>query len=167
MSMPAAVRVELGDLDSREVQVLLEEHLADMYATSPAESVHALDLSGLKAADVTFWTARRTVDDVLVGCVALRDFEDDAGPAGELKSMRTTAAARGAGAGTALLVHVLAESAGRGHGVLWLETGAEDLFAPARRLYARHGFEECGPFGSYRPDRHSVFMRRLVAPPSH
>jgi len=27
---------------------LLQEHLADMYATTPAESVHALDVESLK-----------------------------------------------------------------------------------------------------------------------
>ena len=31
---------------------------------------------------------------------------------------------------------------------------------PARALYARHGFEVCGPFGDYRPDPHSTFMTR-------
>ena len=39
-----------------------------------------------------------------------------------------------------------------------LETGTPDFFAPARRLYARHGFSECGPFGTYRPDPASTFM---------
>lgn len=41
-----------------DVGQLLAEHLTDMYATSPAESVHALDPSGLAAPDVTFWTVR-------------------------------------------------------------------------------------------------------------
>ena len=31
-------------------------------------------------------------------------------------------------------------------------------FLPARALYARHGFVECGPFGDYREDPNSVFM---------
>ncbi|RYJ07213.1 MAG: GNAT family N-acetyltransferase, partial [Actinomycetales bacterium] len=39
-----------------------------------------------------------------------------------------------------------------------LETGSQDYFAPARRLYARHGFVECGPFGDYVVDPSSVFM---------
>jgi putative acetyltransferase len=39
-----------------------------------------------------------------------------------------------------------------------LETGTEDYFAPARRLYLRHGFTECPPFGDYRLDPNSVFM---------
>ena len=43
-----------------------------------------------------------------------------------------------------------------------LETGAEEFFAPARALYARHGFEECAPFAAYRPDPLSVFMTRAL-----
>ena len=35
----------------------LEEHLRAMYAASPPESVHALDLEELRATDVTFYTA--------------------------------------------------------------------------------------------------------------
>ena len=62
--------------------------------------------------------------------------------------------------GAALLRHVLEHARGAGLAALWLETGAEDFFAPARRLYARHGFVECGPFGRYRPDPLSVFMTR-------
>jgi putative acetyltransferase len=31
-------------------------------------------------------------------------------------------------------------------------------FEPARRLYALHGFTECGPFADYILDPNSVFM---------
>jgi putative acetyltransferase len=41
-----------------------------------------------------------------------------------------------------------------------LETGAMPFFAPARALYARHGFVECPPFADYREDPNSVFMTR-------
>jgi putative acetyltransferase len=41
---------------------------------------------------------------------------------------------------------------------VYLETGTEDYFAPARRLYARHGFTECPPFAGYVVDPNSVFM---------
>jgi len=33
-----------------------------------------------------------------------------------------------------------------------------EAFAAARALYARFGLEDCGPFGTYRLDPHSVFM---------
>jgi putative acetyltransferase len=141
-----------------DVRRLLDEHLADMYATSPAESVHALDHSALLAPTVTFFTARD--DGVLLGCGALSELT--AGPShpghGEIKSMRTAAPARGRGVASALLDTVLAEARRRRYTRMSLETGTQDYFAPARRLYARHGFTECGPFGSYTLDPHSVFM---------
>ena len=142
-----------------DVHALLSEHLADMFATSPAESVHALDHSALSHESITFWTARE--DGVLLGCGALKALS--AGRA-EIKSMRTTAQARGRGVATRLLEHIVAEAGRRGFELLSLETGTEDYFAPARRLYARHGFTECPPFGDYTLDPHSVFMELPVSP---
>jgi putative acetyltransferase len=49
-----------------------------------------------------------------------------------------------------------------GYGRLSLETGSQDFFVPARELYARHGFGECAPFGSYVDDPNSVFMTRTL-----
>ena len=78
------MHIRIDDLTGPEVHALLEEHLADMHALSPPESVHALDLSGLRRADITFWTAWEGPQ--LLGCGALRQLE----PAhGEVKSMRT------------------------------------------------------------------------------
>lgn len=146
-----------------DVRQLLDEHLTDMFATSPAESVHALDHSALLAPTVTFWTARDD-DGTLLGCGALSELAvpdnvRDAGPRhGEIKSMRTAAPARGRGVASALLDTVLAEAQRRAYTRVSLETGTQDYFAPARRLYARHGFAECGPFGNYILDPNSVFM---------
>ena len=49
------MQIRLDDLTGGEVIVLLNEHLADMYATSPAESVHALDVDALKASNIRFF----------------------------------------------------------------------------------------------------------------
>lgn len=149
------MRIEHDDVTRPQVHALLAAHLADMYATSPAESVHALDLSGLQHADITVWTLWD--DGALLGCAALRELAADEG---EIKSMRTAAEARGRGVASRLLEHVIAEARGRGYRRLSLETGAEEFFAPARRLYARHGFTECPPFGDYGLDPNSVFMTR-------
>ena len=40
----------------------------------------------------------------------------------------------------------------------------QDFFLPARRLYAKAGFRECGPFGDYRLDPNSVFMTLELEP---
>ena len=153
------IRIETDDPARPDVHQLLSEHLADMFATSPAESVHALDHSALSHESITFWTARE--DRVLLGCGALKMLS--AGHA-EIKSMRTTARARGRGVATLMLEHIVAEAARRGYERVSLETGTEDYFAPARRLYARHGFTECPPFGDYTLDPHSVFMELAVSP---
>lgn len=153
------IRIEPDDPARPDVHALLSEHLADMFATSPAESVHALDHSALSHESITFRAARE--DGVLLGCGALKALS--AGRA-EIKSMRTTAQARGRGVATRLLEHIVAEAGRRGFELLSLETGTEDYFAPARRLYARHGFTECPPFGDYTLDPHSVFMELPVSP---
>jgi len=148
-----SLRFELDDLTRPEVIRLLEDHLEDMYSVTPAESVHALDLEALKVPEIAFWSAWE--GDELVGCGALKALgEGDY----ELKSMRTTAAARGRGVATAMLRHLLAEARSRGGRRVLLETGTEGFYEPARRLYAGNGFTECPPFGSYVLDPNSVFF---------
>jgi putative acetyltransferase len=110
-----------------DVITLLEEHLADMYATSPPESVHALDPTSLAGRDISFWTLRE--DGAVLGCVALKRLGSGHG---EIKSMRTATAARRRGVAARLLDHVLAEARAWAYGRLSLETGAQDFFAPAR-----------------------------------
>jgi putative acetyltransferase len=147
--------IAVDDPQRADVLGLLGEHLADMYATSPAESVHALDPTELAAPGITFWTARDETGAIL-GCAALKRLD----PAdAELKSMRTATGARGRGIGTALLRHVIAHATDHGYRTVHLETGTQDYFATARRLYEGAGFVECPPFGDYRLDPHSVFYR--------
>ena len=72
--------------------------------------------------------------------------------------MHSAAAVRGRGAGTAMIRHIIADARVRGFQRLSLETGAIPYFLPARALYARHGFVECGPYEGYRIDPNSVFV---------
>ncbi|MDV6232049.1 GNAT family N-acetyltransferase [Rhodococcus cercidiphylli] len=147
------MRIEVDDLSRPEVHALLSEHLEDMHATSPAESVHALDLSGLRGPGVTVWTAWEA--DALLGIVALKKLSPDHA---ELKSMRTTGAARGQSVASRLLGFVLDQARERGYVRVSLETGTQDYFAAARRLYVRHGFVECPPFADYVVDPSSAFF---------
>ena len=147
------MEITVDDPMRDDVLELMAEHLADMQATSPPESVHALDAAGLAAPDITFYTAR--VEGQLLGSGALRELSPTEG---EIKSMRTREAARGAGVASLLLGQLLIEARNRGYARVNLETGSEDYFLPARRLYARHGFVECGPFGDYVEDPNSIFM---------
>lgn len=77
--------------------------------------------------------------------------------------MRTEPALRGAGIASAMLRHAVDDARARGVLRLSLETGSQPFFAPARAMYAKHGFAECPPFGAYRPDPHSTFMTLALA----
>jgi putative acetyltransferase len=146
--------IRVDDLTGEQTRALVAFHLSGMHDSTPPENVFALDVDGLRAPGVTFWSAWD--GDTLVGIAALKELDD---ANGEVKSMRVTDAARGTGAGRALLRHLVAEARARGYATLWLETGTPDDFIPARRLYASEGFVECGPFGDYPDSPYSVFMR--------
>ena len=147
------MEIKIDDLSGGEVIGLLEEHLADMYATSPPESVHALDLDGLKSPEITFFSAWKGSQ--LLGCVAIKELDTQHA---ELKSMRTTQFARNSGVASQLLQHVLNTASARQYRKISLETGLEDYFKPARNLYEKFGFGYCEPFADYELDLYSQFM---------
>lgn len=149
--------ITTADFDSPALRDFLQAHLDDMEPTAPPESRHALDLVGLQRPGVRVWTA---VDgDAVIGTAALAPIEDGWE---ELKSMRTAPERRGEGIAARLLVHVLVDAQDRDVQRVSLETGSQEFFAPARRLYAQAGFAECEPFASYVPDPNSVFMTRAL-----
>lgn len=143
------------DLSSPAVHALLEQHLRDMHAWSPACSVHALDLSGLRRPEVSFWAVWDGAE--LLGCGALKQLTPTHG---EIKSMRTAEAHRRKGVARVMLEHLIAEAKQRGYTRLSLETGSQPQFDPARRLYEQYGFTYCAPFADYTDDPNSDFMTR-------
>jgi putative acetyltransferase len=156
------MRIEVDGLLRPEVRALLGEHLTNMHALSPPESVHALDVLGLQGPDITFWTVWE--GPVLLGCGALKELDPTHG---EVKSMRTPEQQRRRGAGRALLAHIVGEARARGYRRLSLETGSMDAFKPAQKLYESFGFMYCDPFGPYRPDPNSVFMTLEMGSNAH
>ena len=145
--------IRLDDLQGEAVIALLREHLDSMAPTAPAESRHALDLSGLRSPEVTFWSIWDGTE--LAGFGAIKRLTDEHA---EIKSMRTASAHLRKGVASALLRHIIQEAKSRGYSRLSLETGSMAFCASARNLYASFGFSPCGPFGNYRPDPNSVFM---------
>lgn len=145
--------IKLDDFQHPAIHALLNEHLQNMYALSPPESVHALNLEKLRVPDITFWTAWE--DDLLLGCGALKEIDRKHG---EIKSMRTPIAHRRKGAGRAILAHIIEVAKARGYARLSLETGKAEAFTPAHKLYESFGFTYCGRFGDYPEDPNSVFM---------
>ena len=149
------MEIREDDLSGEGIAALLREHLDHMFEITPPGSVHALGLDALRSPDITFWAAWEGSE--LLGCGALKELD---ATSGEIKSMRTAAEHRRRGVGARILEHIIGEAMRRGYRQLKLETGALPPFEPARALYARYGFEFCGPFGHYRDDPNSVFMSK-------
>ena len=45
---------------------------------------------------------------------------------------------------------------------IFIETGSGKFFEPARKLFKSCGFEECDPFGHYKNDPNSCYMKIKV-----
>lgn len=145
--------------EHQDVADFLQTHLDEVQIVSPRDSRLALDLEGLREADITFWTVRE--GGRLIGCGALRELSTDHG---EVKSMRVGAESRGKGFASALLAHMLRVAQDRGYTRVSLETGSVAFFEAARRLYRKFGFQPCTPFAGYREDPESVFLSMEVGP---
>ena len=143
--------------NTADVRALLLRHLELMRASSPEESCHVMEPEALFDRGVVMFAARDPSGLLGVGALAQID-----GAHGELKSMHTTAHARGRGVGRAILAALLESARNQGMTRVSLETGAAPLFAPARALYAAQGFTVCPPFGAYVADPLSVFMTRTL-----
>jgi putative acetyltransferase len=145
------------DLDSLDVQYLVEFHYAELRSISPPEACHVLPATGLRDPAVTVWSARD--EGALVGVGALKELASDHG---EIKSMCTASEARGKGVGRAMLRHIVGEAQNRGYKRLSLETGNSEPFHPALRLYESEGFVPWGPFADYNDIPFSSFMTRRL-----
>ncbi len=149
------MEIRVDDVHGPEISELIGEHLRGMARNSPPESMHALDLEGLRRPGITFWSAWRGAE--LLGCGALKELD---ARHGEIKSMRTVARHLRKGVAAAMLRHILEEAGRRSYRRLSLETGAAVAFSPAQSLYAKFGFRPCAPFADYVEDPNSAFMTK-------
>ncbi|MEW1749703.1 GNAT family N-acetyltransferase [Streptomyces angustmyceticus] len=151
------MQIVVDDLSGPQIAEFLDEHVQEMRSLTPPESKHALDLDALRRPEVTFWSVMD--GDALVGCGAIKRLDT---VHAELKSMRAAPARKRSGIASLLLNHILTEAERMGFTRLSLETGADEFFLPARRLYEKFGFAYCEPFAHYRPDPNSAFMTRTL-----
>ena len=149
--------IRVDDLTGSEIAEMVAAHLQGMKLNTPPESVHALDLEGLRSPEVTFWSVWEGTE--LIGCGALKEL--DAHHA-EIKSMRTASSHLRKGVASHLLHHLMDEARRRGYRRLSLETGSMNAFEPARKLYGKFGFRYCEPFADYKADPNSAFMTREI-----
>lgn len=138
------MQIRTGDTYDPRVVALLDHHVTAARAQTAPGSAHALDLFGLRASNVAFWTGWD--GETLVATGALKTLSADHG---EVKSMHTLQTARRCGFAGQMLRHIIAEARMRGMMHLSLETGSWDYFKPAHALYQAHGFVACGPFEGY------------------
>ena len=122
--------IQVGKLRTKEVVSLLQEHHEDMLQHSPADSVHALDLSALEEPSISFWSL--WIDKDLAGIGALKELDNEHG---EIKSMRTSSKHLRKGVAEKLLAHIINQSKIRSYKTLSLETGTANAFLPAQKLY--------------------------------
>jgi putative acetyltransferase len=148
-----SLEIREDDLSRDVVRGLLRLHLEGMEANSPPGHVFALDLSGLKAPDVTVWTAWTA--GAIAGIAALKDHGSGLG---EVKSMRTHPDFLRRGVGAALLERLIAEARARGMRQLSLETGSGAAFEPAIALYRKRGFVDGGAFANYTRSAFNQFL---------
>lgn len=147
------IAIRQDDLSGEATQRLLEYHLREMHRNSPPGSVIALDLSGLKSASVTVWTA--WIADEIAGVGALKLLDDGTG---ELKSMRTHPDRLRMGVAAALLEHIIDHAQRMGLNRLSLETGSGPAFEPALILYRKRGFASGAAFADYEASAFNQFL---------
>jgi len=140
-----------------DLGLLMQRHTAEMHADTPPESIHMMDAGQLAQPGIEFFVMRDNGVPVAMGAFK-RITPDHA----EIKSMHVLAEKRGQGLSRLMLTHLIAEAKAARIRRLSLETGSQDLFRPARRLYEKAGFAECPPFQGYVEDPNSVFMTRLI-----
>lgn len=133
---------------------LLTASHAYLQSLYPPEDNFFLSIDDLCSPTIAFFVAERHGQGIACAALATKDGY------GEVKSMFTDPAVRGAGTGSVLMEVLEAEARAQGLPRMALETG-DDLF-PAHRLYERHGFQRCGPFGDYTEGVHSVFMEKWL-----
>ncbi|PAD29270.1 GNAT family N-acetyltransferase [Paenibacillus sp. 7523-1] len=153
------MEIRVDDLSGDQVKGLIAVHLLGMAEDSPPESIHALDLDGLKKPEITFWCAWEGEE--LLGCGAMKELSAEHA---ELKSMRTAKAHLRKGVARQILTHIIEVARSRGYKRISLETGSMDSFIPARRMYEDFGFEYCEPFADYILDPNSAFMTKELSP---
>ncbi|SIT90751.1 putative acetyltransferase [Yoonia rosea] len=137
-----------------QATALLKQSHALMQSLFPPEDNFYLDIDDLVAPHIHFYAAR--IGEDILGTGALMIKSDY----GEVKSMFVAEAARGKGIAAALLRQIEDTARDEGLTMLKLETG--NVLHAAHRLYARHGFRQCGVFGDYIDAKSSIFMEKAL-----
>jgi putative acetyltransferase len=148
------VKTEVRRADPREFVSFLQA--SDAYAASlyPAESNHLLDVETLLRPEMHFFVVYE--GDRAQGCGGFWAHDRFV----EIKRVWVDPSARGKGLSRTLMTSIEREAQKLGYSVARLETGVHQPAALA--LYQALGYQECGPFGEYKPDPMSVFFEKRL-----
>ncbi len=147
----------ISDLDDPGIVALVarsDEYLSALY---PPESNHAEPLEALIGLNSAFFAGY--LDRQLAVCGAVKIVEDDPVYA-EIKRVFVAERFRGRGLATRMMQYLEDYLLKTGVTTVRLEAGPRQ--PEALKLYAKLGYSERGPFGSYRPDPLSVFMEKIL-----
>ncbi|GLQ35739.1 acetyltransferase GCN5 [Amylibacter marinus] len=148
------ISVETTNPKQPEARALLQQSHALMQSLYPEESCHYFSVDALCGDEVTFVTAK--IEGKIMGCGAIARRDDYI----EIKSMFVDPTARGQKLAQHILDHLITLSRTEGFSSVKLETG--DGLDAAHALYYKYGFADCGPFGDYKLDPHSIFMEKTL-----
>lgn len=148
------IQVISGSARNPRATELLQASHALMLSLFPPESCHFLSIDALCTPDIQFYEGQ--IDGHTQGCCALAHRNGY----GEVKSMFIDPAARGSGLSDALMTHLITEARAAALPALRLETGS--ILYAAHKVYQRHGFDFCGPFGNYTEHPDSLFMEKSL-----
>ena len=146
--------VEPTDPHDPQATALLQTSHVLMQSLFPPEDNAYLSIDELCAEHVHFLAARRGTVVRGTGALAVKDGY------GEIKSMFVDPDARGQGVADAILRSL--EDLAREKGLLEMRLETGDVLHAAIRLYERHGFVPCGPFGNYTANPSSIFMKKKL-----
>ena len=153
MSLTVAIEAPLSD-DVRGLVAALNETALGL---TPREYTHHLTVEQMAGPDLTLVVAREDGKAVAMG--ALRRHP---GGIAEVKRMYTMPEHQGRGIGGRILNEIEALARREGLGRLVLETG--NNFDAALRVYARGGFQACGPVLDYPPSPYTAFFEKPLCP---
>ena len=146
--------VERTDPHDPQATAMLQASHALMQSLFPPEDNAYLSIDELCDADVHFFAARRGTILRGTGALAVKNGY------GEIKSMFVDPGARGQGVADAILRTLEDLARETGLAEIKLETG--NTLRAAHKLYERHGFMLCGPFGDYTANASSIFMKKQL-----
>jgi len=147
-----------GNFNKPEVNKLLISHFIELSSVSPVDRGHVLDIPGLKNPSIKFWSLWE--NDQLIGCGALKFLDKIHG---ELKSIRVADSFRRKANGFKVINHLINEDKELNIKKISLETGTENFFGPARKLFHKCGFKPCEPFAQYKKDLDACYMSLLIS----